>query len=99
MQSALLFVYGSLRRGCSNHAELAGARFLCPCATTSAYALTTHAGYPALIPGASAVPGELYAVDEELLARLDAFEGPDYRRGAVALEDGRTVLAYLFAHR
>jgi gamma-glutamylcyclotransferase (GGCT)/AIG2-like uncharacterized protein YtfP len=99
MRELLLFVYGSLLRGCENHAELGGARFVGTCSTASVYGLTTTAGYPALIPGAASVPGELYAVSEELLLRLDAFEGADYRRDQVVLEDGRTALAYHFADR
>jgi gamma-glutamylaminecyclotransferase len=99
MREVLLFVYGSLKRGCSNHAELEGARLVATCSTAPAYGLTTSAGYPAMIPGAAAVPGELYAVSEELLLRLDAFEGADYRREQVELEDGRTALAYVLSHR
>jgi gamma-glutamylcyclotransferase (GGCT)/AIG2-like uncharacterized protein YtfP len=99
MNDELLFVYGTLRRGFANHEQLEGAEFVGPCVTAPAYAVESHAGYPVLVRGTAAVPGELYAVGEELLARLDAFEGADYRRGTVNLEGGRVALAYFFAHR
>jgi gamma-glutamylcyclotransferase (GGCT)/AIG2-like uncharacterized protein YtfP len=41
--------------------------------------------------------GELYPVDERLLAELDRFEGQDYERGPIELTDGRVVQAYLLA--
>jgi len=46
------------------------------------------------------VPGELFEVDEALLAHLDEFEGDDYRRAAVWVTSAQTgenlaALAYL----
>ena len=92
-----LFVYGSLRRGRANHAALAGASFIGSLATAPRYALAEHDGYPALIPGRSAVEGELYEVALEHLARLDAFEGSGYVRAKVTLADGSAALAYWLA--
>lgn len=92
-----LFVYGSLRRGRSNHPELAGASFIRSLATAPRCALVERDGYPALVPGCSAVEGELYAVTYEHLARLDAFEGSGYVRAKVTLADGSAALAYWLA--
>ena len=99
VQDALLFVYGTLRRGHPHHDRLEGAPFSGACATVAGYAIRQVEGYPVLIPGSSAIPGELYWVGAGLLERLDVFEGPNYRRGSVELEDGRVVLAYLLADR
>jgi gamma-glutamylcyclotransferase (GGCT)/AIG2-like uncharacterized protein YtfP len=71
----LLFVYGTLRRGASNHHELRDARFAGKARTSADYDLVDLGGYPAVIEGGStAVLGELYEVDEALLSQLDVFE-------------------------
>jgi gamma-glutamylcyclotransferase (GGCT)/AIG2-like uncharacterized protein YtfP len=89
-----LFVYGSLRRGGSNHRELSGARFLGETRTAANYALARIGEYPALVAGTENVSGELYAVDDALLEELDAFEGEAYIRGLIHLENGRPAVAY-----
>jgi len=89
-----LFVYGSLRRGRSNHRELSNATFLEETRTTRSYALVRIGAYPALVAGTESVSGELYAVDDALLEELDAFEGAAYTRGLIDLEDGRPAVAY-----
>lgn len=95
----ILWVYGSLRRGAANHAELAGARFLGSAPSAPRYRLGQLAGYPALGPGDQAIDGEIYDVGPELLARLDHFEGCPtlYRRDVVVLADGSEALAYFAA--
>lgn len=88
MAADRLFVYGSLKRGALHHAELEGAPFLGEARTPPGYALELVGQYWALVerPGEeSSVPGELYEVTEELLARLDEFEGDGYVRGRVRL--------------
>jgi gamma-glutamylcyclotransferase (GGCT)/AIG2-like uncharacterized protein YtfP len=90
-----LFVYGSLRRGREHHAELRGARFIAVARTAAEYALRDLDGYPLLTAGSQAIDGELYELDARELARLDAFEGPNYARGAVRLDNGEQAIAYL----
>lgn len=86
-----LFVYGTLKRGCSNHAQMAGAQFLGLARTPPGYRLYDLGGYPAIVarPGdANAVVGEVWSVDPEVLARLDRFEGVHeglYRRENITL--------------
>ncbi|HEY2405672.1 MAG TPA: gamma-glutamylcyclotransferase family protein [Polyangiaceae bacterium] len=89
-----LFVYGSLRRDREHHAEL-GARFIAVARTTAEYALRELDGYPLLTAGSQAIDGELYELDAQELARLDAFEGRNYARGAVRLANGEQAIAYL----
>jgi len=93
-----LFVYGSLKRGERHHRELAGARFVRTARTAPAYSLVDTGEYPGLVRGGtSAVAGELFEIDDALLARLDEFEDvPDvYRRDEVELDDGSRAIAYL----
>ncbi len=77
---ALVFVYGTLKRGGSNHARLADQRFLGPARTAPGFALYSMGEYPGLVADPAdldGVHGELWAVDAPALARLDAFEGVD----------------------
>jgi gamma-glutamylcyclotransferase (GGCT)/AIG2-like uncharacterized protein YtfP len=92
-----LFVYGSLRRGGSNHRELAAATFLEETQTTRLYGLVWIGGYPAIVSGTESVRGELYAVADALLVELDAFEGEAYERVLIQLEDGRHAVTYRLA--
>ncbi len=98
----LLFTYGTLMRGGSRHAALAGQRFLGEARTEPRYTLLDLGEYPGLVPcaaGGRAVCGELYEVEGRLLPELDALEGsPDwFRLGPVAVV-GRAgpVYAYFY---
>ena len=88
----LLFVYGTLKRGCSNHHHLAGQTFVGAARTVPGFRLYDLGGYPGIAAVAEermGVVGELWSVDPDALARLDAFEGVHeglYRRTRIALE-------------
>lgn len=74
----LLFVYGTLKRGGSNHAQLAGQTLLGEARTSPGFTLYSLGEYPGLVADPTdlhGVQGELWAVDAAALARLDAFEG------------------------
>jgi gamma-glutamylaminecyclotransferase len=93
-----IFVYGSLLRGERYHHHLAGATWLGEAQTEAAYTLVDLGEYPALLDGGeTSVAGEVYEVDDALLAALDAFEGhPDeYRRMPVPLLGIGRVDAYV----
>lgn len=93
-----IFVYGTLRRGESNHGFLAGSVFLRAGRTEPRFTLVSLGEYPAMLMGGeTAVHGEVYAVDPRTLAALDALEEhPDlYRRQTIHLQDGTEVWAYL----
>ncbi len=71
----LLFVYGTLRRGEPSHSLLAGARFVGTAQTEPRYELVDLGEYPALVEGGdTAVVGELYDVNHEMLVQLDIYE-------------------------
>lgn len=74
-QQHLVFVYGTLRKGYKNHHLMAGARDLGPARSLESYALFLD-DYPYLVKSQAVAPvvGELYAVDQSGLARLDQLE-------------------------
>lgn len=86
-----LFVYGTLKRGGSNHRWLSDQVCLGEARTVAGYRLYHLGEYPGMVadPTDSAgVSGEVWQVSPEALARLDAFEGvPEglYAREPVSL--------------
>jgi len=79
--AALLFVYGTLKRGQANHHLLTGQQFLGEAVTLPHYRLFNKGAHPCLVKveqGGVAIHGELWAVDQETLTRLDAFEDTPY---------------------
>jgi gamma-glutamylaminecyclotransferase len=73
-----IFVYGSLKRGGSNHRYLAGQKFLGETRTAPGYTLYSLGDYPGMVPSTVAsddVTGELWAIDAVCLAKLDVLEG------------------------
>jgi gamma-glutamylaminecyclotransferase len=74
----LVFVYGTLKRGGSNHAHLAGQRYLGDARTAPGFTLYSLGDYPGLVHAATdtaGVSGELWQVDAPCLAALDHLEG------------------------
>ena len=86
-----LFVYGTLKRGGSNHAFLAGQRFLGTARTVPGFTLFSLGAYPGLVAShgdRAGVTGELWSVDDTCLVRLDELEGTAeglYRRASIKL--------------
>lgn len=87
MSRVRLFVYGTLKRGGTFHAELHGAPFLGQAETATGHALTRLGEYLALVedPSGGVVNGELFEVPADLLPALDDFEGEAYVRKNVAV--------------
>lgn len=75
-----VFVYGTLRRGGSNDWRMSGASWIGPAEVAGR--LYRVDWYPGLVPDplAGPVTGELHEVDAAMLAALDDYEGPEYRR-------------------
>lgn len=90
--NTLLFVYGTLKRGCSNHHHLAAQTFVGAARTTPGFRLFDLGGYPglaAVADAANGVTGEVWSVDPAARRNLDEFEGVAeglYRRGPISLE-------------
>jgi gamma-glutamylcyclotransferase (GGCT)/AIG2-like uncharacterized protein YtfP len=103
---ALIFVYGTLKRGGSNHAFLIGQTFLQSARTVAGYSLVHLRDFPGMIPDEMdriGVAGEVWKVDLTCLAQLDDLEGVDeglYRREAIQLQgfsENERVETYLYA--
>lgn len=102
----LVFVYGTLRRGGSNHFRMAGAEFISP--GTVAGRMYRIDWYPGLVldDAGDEIHGEVYSVGPELLGELDVFEGlsagevegSEYRRvhATVVQRDSRTINAWVW---
>jgi gamma-glutamylcyclotransferase (GGCT)/AIG2-like uncharacterized protein YtfP len=94
----LVFTYGTLLKGEVNHHLLARACFVADARTEPCFELFDLGPFPAMSTGGeTAVLGEVYAVDEATLARLDRLEGHPsfYQRTQIRLEGGQEVEAYL----
>ena len=95
-----VFFYGTLRRGQENHHRLGtpgiDATFLREASIPGWRRLLLGPDEsPNIVPveGAS-TKGELYTVSPATLTALDAYEGPDWVRGLVTLDDGTKAYAY-----
>lgn len=95
-QVALVFVYGTLKRGQANHHQLGQALCLGE-VTMPGVDLHDLGPFPMAVPGTGAAQGELYRVGAAALADLDRFEGVPrlYQRQQRALADGRIAWIYL----
>lgn len=73
-----VFVYGTLKRGGSNHAFLAGQYYLGNARTQPGFTLYSLGDYPGMVrtpEDREGVTGELWSVKDEALAELDRLEG------------------------
>ena len=85
-----LFIYGTLKRGQVNHHLLASEMFLGEAHTEPYYRLLDLGWYPGLArveQRGRSISGELWEVSPQRLQELDAYEGDEYARRAVALLD------------
>lgn len=101
----LIFVYGTLKRGCCRASFLADQQFLSDALTAPHYALFDCGDYPALVKetiNGSRIQGELWRVNSQGLALLDQVEGVSeqlYVRETIELETPvltETVQAYFY---
>lgn len=96
-----VFVYGTLRRGESNHRYVAEARRLGGHVTAPGYTLYDTGPFPAAMAGGStAIVGEVYAVDRRGFRLLDRLEGypREYTRRRIATPYGAAWM-YLWIRR
>lgn len=70
----LVFVYGSLKQGFSNHGCLKGADFYKEAKIKDAV-MYDLGPFPGVVDGEGEVKGELYRATEAVMARLDRLEG------------------------
>ena len=105
----LVFVYGTLRRGSSDHFRMDGAGFIT--AGRIAGRMYQISWYPGLVldDAGDDIIGEVYSVDQDMLGNLDSFEGisagetedSEYRRvlATVIGPDGEILIAWVWEWR
>ena len=98
-----LFVNGTLMRGLKLNPNMGNSEFLGEFRTEPRYRVHTindvHPGMYRLQDdesGGAAIVGELYRVEDDTWAKIEAGEPPNLYRGKVTLEDGRTVWGILY---
>jgi gamma-glutamylaminecyclotransferase len=101
MGKAILFLYGSLKRGHRNHRLVADQEYLGETVTEPRYRVIDLGRYPGLIrddANGLAVRGELWAVSPCCLLELDEFEGGEgqWVRGPVEIPGREGVEAYFW---
>ena len=99
MGKTILFFYGSLRRGGTNHFRVADQTFVGEAVTVPKYRLLDLGRYQGMIrddANGVAIPGELWEVDDFTLGELDSFEGPDYPRRPIEIVGRAGVQGYLW---
>ncbi len=70
-----VFVYGTLRQGQANETFLSGASLLGPHRTAPCFRMLDLGPYPGVVSGGTtAIHGEVYAIDGQVLALLDRLE-------------------------
>lgn len=106
-QTHRVFVYGTLRRGHSNHALLEMSKFIGEAKTLRTYWMITTGVFPVVLDAVPAdfglpplaVAGEIYHVDDATLEQLDLLEreGRSYDRKVTDVyEAGHKVLAHIY---
>ena len=96
MNKEIVFVYGTLKEGCSNHYLLEHSSFINN-AGLNGVMMVNLGHYPALLlKGNTLAQGEVYEVDEKTLRSLDRLEGHPiyYERKKVELTTGQWAWVY-----
>ena len=93
----LVFVYGTLRQGESNHYFLETSELLGMFETKPEYALFDLGAYPGLVEGHDAIAGEVYRISDDVLQKLDILEDvpTEYRRETIDTPYGEAWI-YLY---
>ena len=103
---SLIFVYGTLKRGGSNHHLMAGQQFLGEARTPPGFRLYELGSHPGMIVKSddrAGVTGEVWSVDAACLKQLDLLEGLAeglYRRVPIKLPPPfaeQPIETYLYA--
>lgn len=91
-----IFVYGSLKRGFSNHHRMECSEFICSTRTLEKFAMFDLDQFPGVIKEkkVSYIHGEVYDLNANTLEKIDIYEGEWYSREDVELEAGLTALMY-----
>ena len=99
-----LFIYGTLKRGCSNHFYMHGQSFIAPAATEPKFRLFNLGGYPGMVPAEDglSIQGEIWEVDDkckQALDELEDIEGGEYQIQRINLiepHNDEPMLSYIY---
>ncbi|MDW7731893.1 MAG: gamma-glutamylcyclotransferase family protein [Methanolobus sp.] len=91
-----IFVYGSLKKGFSNHHRMERSEFICSTRTLEEFAMADLNMFPGVIRDKkiSCIHGEVYDLNTNTLRQIDMYEGEWYSREDVELEAGFTAQMY-----
>ena len=100
----ILFIYGTLKRGYPAHDLMIGAEFLGEALTEPSFQLYSEGWYPMMVtdPTGIAIEGEVWEVPENMVQKLDHYEGSEYQRVAIQLQSlhaEKLAVAYLYKGR
>ncbi len=80
-------MYGTLRRGSDNqHARMLFEHGQFVGEASIPGLLFDFGPYPGARPGTGSIKGEIFRIDESLLAAFDEYEGDEYERVMIAIE-------------
>ena len=99
-----VFVYGTLKRNEGNNDLLKDSQFLGEYETDPRWGLLDLGAFPGMVPSNKAVKGEVFLVDDDVMAALDLLEGVEhgfYRRSRIYIncpvsKERRRVWAYIY---
>lgn len=89
-------VYGTLRKGCTNHRYLVDAKYI-GTGKLPGWNLYSNGSYPYAKKSIGSITVEIYEIDEEALSGIDDLEGfpGHYERKRVNTEYGKCWLYYI----
>ena len=99
-----VFVYGTLKQGEANNDLLKDSEFLGEYQTEPRWGLLDLGAFPGMVPSNKAVKGEVFLVDDDVLAAVDLLEGVEhgfYRRNMIYIycpvsNERREVWTYIY---
>ena len=107
MRLIKLFVYGTMKKGFSNHWRISEQSFINNVKTVNKYVMYSHASYqfPCMFDeiGDAVIKGELYEVSIDVLSMIDKYEGVplfyDKMIIKVVDSDGKEYEAYAYFYQ
>ena len=107
-KKVLLFVYGTLLQGFSNHQVIEGSTFVGPAVTENQFTMYSNGYYPAITKiERYHVIGEVYEIDSETFKNCDFLEGYNEKHpekglydreqiDVILIETGHSVRAWVY---
>lgn len=95
-----LFVYGTLKRGGSNHGFLSDSKFVCHHELSGFQLVDLGYGFPYMVIGNGSVLGEVYEINQDTLIKIDSLEGhPHHYKRYLTNFNGQVAEMYYYLSR